>query len=688
MSEPILLEIGVEEIPHKVLTPTLRQLEEKVPLKLSEAGIEFSKVSVYGTPRRLALYIEGVGETTLKKNTEKRGPAVQAAFDASGQPTRALLGFLQSSGAKVEDVKRKKIGNGEYVVLESCEGGNPVADVLPGLFAQLIQTLEFPKNMHWGEGSFTFVRPIQWLVLLHGSKALPLTVAGIQSGAVTRGHRILSQGLLEIKHASDYLDVLKKGSVFADPAERKSEIERQIAARAKEVNCRAILDDTLLDTLVNLTEFPQVAVGEYEKEFLELPREVLISEMVEHQKYVPLEDMKGVLTHLFLITANIPSNPTIVGGNARVIRSRFSDGKFFFDEDRKKKLEDYLPRLSTVLYAKGLGTMMDKVERIQQITVAIAHQIGYGDAVANALRAAYLCKADLTSNMVNEFPELQGIIGGYYAAHSGENKEVATSVREHYAPRFSGDELPSLKEGILVSLADRLDNLFAMYSRGNFVTGSKDPFALRRQTLGVIRILIEKKIHLDLAQLFKKVMPLYAAFLTMPEAEFSSKILEFITSRIKTVFKEYGFAHDEIDAAITRDVSDIYDAYLRVTAIHEARSKESFIHLAVAFKRVKNILKDQKVGEFSKDILKEEAEKALASGFENWKEKFTLALEGKKYGECVAILSEFRPLVDRFFEEVMVMDKDAAVKNNRLALLSGIDRLFSNLLDFDRIVTE
>jgi glycyl-tRNA synthetase beta chain len=688
MSESVLFEVGVEEIPHGILTATLEQWKEKSIEKLSRAGIAYSKLSVSGTPRRLALELENVLEKTEEKMIEKKGPAVKAAFDKEGKPTNALNGFLSSNKLSIKDVQKKSISGNEYVFVYTKEGGKETVSVLPGVFEEILHSLSFPKTMKWGTGEISFVRPIRWMVSLYGNEQIPFHYGSLSSGNLSYGHRILHSGAFSIHNPSDYSYLLKEKNVIVDPFERRRMILDMVEKTAKRLSAKAIMDEKLLDQLTCLTEYPNAAVGEFEEEFLKLPKEVLISEMVEHQKYVPLEGEAGNLINRFIIITNTPPSIMVIKGNERVIRARFADGKFFFDEDRKKKLEDHLPVLSNALYAKGLGSMLEKVERIKKITALIADIISYQDVLKRALRSAHLAKADLATQMVCEFPELQGIIGYYYALHSFEEINVAISVKEHYLPKFSGDQLPSLKEGVLVSLSDRFDNLFALYAKGNYVTGSKDPFALRRQTLGIIRILIEKKIHLDLKKLFDKIVPLYREFISTSEEEFESKVMDFMTTRIKTVLKETDFSYDEIEAGITSLVYDIYDSYLRIKVIHEARKSENFINLAVAFKRIKNIIKGQKIAKLSEKELKEKAEKDLYEIYNKNEKAFLQALEKMDYALCVSILTSFRPFVDQFFDDVMVMDKDEAVKNNRIALLSLIDGLFMKFIDFEKIIVE
>lgn len=695
MNPNALLEIGVEEIPHEVLTAALDQLSGLTAEKMTALGIPPAAVTVAGTPRRLAVVLTGLAEMTPEKTVEKKGPAWKSAFDANGKPTRALEGFLASAKASVTDIVKKDVSGNEYVFLYKKDGGRRVSDILPDLWKDVIDALSFPKTMRWGTSKTQFVRPIRWILALAGNRTLPFSYGELTAGNVSLGHRLRSPGSFPVPDASAYLKTLEEHFVMADPAARRERIRSLVEEAAKAQKAKALLTNGLLDTLVNLTEYPEIAVGSYPAEFLDLPKEVLISEMVEHQKYVPLEDSSGKLARTFLVITNMPPSPQITAGNERVIRARFADGKFFYDEDRKRKLSDRLPELASVLFARDLGSLLDKTERIAanvRDLAALSQTDGNGLDFPNhadtAVSAARLCKADLVTGMVREFTELQGVIGYYYAKSSGEKEEVAAAVREHYWPRFSGDRLPSAEEGILVSLADRFDNLFALYARGHTVTGSKDPYALRRQTLGIIRILIEKKIRLEISSLFDTILPRYKGFLAVTAEDFRTRIMDFVTTRVKTVLKEYGFSYDEIDAGIQSSVSDIYDAYLRIQAIHEARSSDQFLKLSAAFKRVKNILQGQKAGTVSDSLLKLPAERDLNRACSENRQAFLTALEKRDYSRCVAILTSFKPVVDRFFDDVLVMDPDPALRNNRIALLAGVDTLFADFIDFEKLVTE
>ncbi|MEJ5283972.1 MAG: glycine--tRNA ligase subunit beta [Brevinematales bacterium] len=684
MGKTLLIEIGVEEIPHGILTKTIEELKNKAKENLDSYGFEFSDFSVLATPRRLTLLINNLAEKTKEKVIEKKGPSLKAAFDENGNPTKALSGFLASNKAELKDI----IKDNNYVYLKTKEGGTEINKILTEFVEKTIFSIDFPKTMRWGNGEISFVRPIKWISSIYGNNLVNVNIKNIPNVLYSFGHRILSPSKVELKSAEKYKETLKNTYVIVDQEERKSLILDGVNKKAESLQAKPILNEQLLDYLINLTEFPVVAIGEFEKEFLSLPEEVLISEMIEHQKYIPLEGKDGKLLNKFLIVLNTFETPEIIKGNERVIRARFSDGKFFFDEDRKIKLIDYLPRLKDVLFIKGLGSMYDKVERIKALTIKIIEKFGWQDEKEDATRVATLAKCDLVTNMVYEFPELQGVIGYYYALHSGENEKVATSVMEHYKPKFSGDKLPTYKSGLVVSLADRFDNLFALYSIGNYVSGSKDPYALRRQTLGIIRILIENKLHFNIEELLNESFELYKSYIKTSKEEFIEKVIDFITVRTKTVLKEYGFETDEIEAGLTSGISDIYDAFLRIKAINSLRKREDFINLATTFKRIKNIIKNQKITALNETLLKEDAEKKLFEFYRSKEKELIENLQQKNYEKFALTLATFRNVVDEFFDKVLVMDKDEKIKNNRIALLSTIDTLFSKLIDFEKIVIE
>jgi len=684
----LVFEIGVEEVPHEILTDTLQQLQQIATTLFGEAGIETKNIRAIGTPRRLVLVAEEVAPTTRVWVVEKKGPALKAAYDA-GKPTKALEGFLRANAITEKDLIQKEVGGEVYLFYEKKEGGEPVATVLSQVLPKVISQIRFPKAMRWSTYTMSFVRPLRWLLALLGEDVISLEWGHLKSSKTTYGHRILAGPQpLVVASAEEYEKTLRKNFVVVDPSDRLTIIKKEIETATKALNAKAIVDDGLLETLVNLTEYPEMAVGSFEEDFLKLPKEVLISEMIEHQKFIPLQNQDGNLLNCFLIVTNTHPNETIVAGNERVIRARFNDGKFFFDEDRKRSLESRLEDLAQVSFARNLGSMKDKTERLEKLVAILAHHLNMERNLPQAQLTARLCKTDLVTHMVYEFPELQGIIGYYYALHDGLPINVAISIKEHYWPKFSGDALPSLEEGILVSLADRFDNLFALYAQGYEVTGSRDPLALRRQTLGVIRILIEKKLHFSLPALYREVLPLYKRYLALDEKEYEKRIFDFITTRVKTVFREYGFAHDEIEAGIAMAVEDIYDAFCRVNAIHVAREGENFLHLAVAFRRVKNIIRGLSKLSLSPALFSEVAEKALYEMYTTSLPDYEKALASRDYGMAIGILTSFRPVVDKFFNEVLVMDPDEKKKNNRVALLQLLDGMFMRLVDMEKIVVE
>ncbi|MCX7881764.1 MAG: glycine--tRNA ligase subunit beta [Brevinematales bacterium] len=685
----LVFEIGVEEIPHEILLDTFMQLHTEAHRLFEENGVVVKDIKATGTPRRLVLIAEGMESRTTTRKVEKKGPALKAAYDEQGKPTKALEGFLRANGITEKDILRREVAGAIYLFYEKEEGGQPVEEVLSRLLPKLISSLRFPKAMRWSTYEMSFVRPVRWLCALLDDKVIPVTWGHLKAENTSYGHRILSgRDPLIIPSAQDYENTLQKHFVIVDHTARRQIIQREIEAATKTLGAEAVCDDTLLDTLVSLTEYPEMAVGSFEEDFLKLPKEVLISEMIEHQKFIPLQTKDKNLLNRFLIVTNTHPNETIVAGNERVIRARFNDGKFFFDEDRKRSLESRLEDLAQVSFAKNLGSLRDKTERLQKLTEILAAYLGMHKDIPLATLTAKLCKTDLVTHMVYEFPELQGIVGYYYALHDGLPINVAISIKEHYWPKFSGDSLPSLNEGIIVSLADRFDNLFALYAQGYEVTGSRDPLALRRQTLGILRILIEKQLHLPLRDLYREVSHLYTPYLALEIQEYERRIFDFITTRVKTVFREYGFAHDEIEAGIAMAVEDIYDVFCRVSAIHTARQGENFQNLAIAFRRIKNIIKGIEMLPLDTDTLEEPAEKALYDTYTKSLPDYEKALQERDYGLAIGILTSFRPVVDRFFDEILVMDPNEQKKKNRIALLQHVDRMFMHLVDMEKIVIE
>ncbi|URA09602.1 glycine--tRNA ligase subunit beta [Thermospira aquatica] len=685
----LVFEIGLEEVPHEILFDCFTQLQTEGNKLFQESGIIAEKIEATGTPRRLVLIAEGVQPVTLTRVVEKKGPALKAAYDADGKPTKALEGFLRANGITEKEVTQKEINGGLYIFYEKKEGGEPVVQVLKRILPNLVSSLKFPKAMRWATYEMTFVRPVRWLCALLDKEVIPVKWGHLEAGNKSYGHRTLF-GLeaFEISSAQTYEEELQKHFVIVHHQNRREIISKEIEAASQTLGVQAVCDETLLDTLVSLTEYPEMAVGSFEEEFLKLPKEVLISEMIEHQKFIPLQKSDKTLVNRFLIVTNTHPNETIVAGNERVIRARFNDGKFFFDEDRKRSLESRLEELARVAFARNLGSLKDKTERLEKIVGILARYLGMEKDLPLAQMTARLCKTDLVTHMVYEFPELQGIVGYYYALHDGLPINVAISIKEHYWPKFSGDSLPSLPEGILVSLADRFDNLFALYAQGYEVTGSRDPLALRRQTLGIIRILIEKKLHLPLREVYREVFALYQPYLTLEVQEYENRVFDFITTRVKTVFREYGFAHDEIEAGIAMAVEDIYDVFCRVSAIHTARQGENFQNLAIAFRRVKNILKGFEILPLASDKLQEPAEKALYEMYQKSLPDYEKALSARDYGLAIGILTSFRPVVDAFFDQVLVMDQDENKKNARVALLQHVDAMFMKLVDMEKIVIE
>ncbi len=715
--EKLLFEIGTEEIPAKFMPGILTQLKELVAKKMEELRIPFSEIKVYGTPRRMTFIVAGIPETQETSEVEAKGPALNIAY-VNGEPSKAAIGFARGQGVDVKDLEVR----GEYVYAVKKLEGQPIENLLPGLLEEIIHSLTFPKTMRWGSHEFRFVRPIRWMVALFGDKLVPVEITGVKSGKYSRGHRYLThsikdaaaekrlitatlekvgnkvhslaagmKGSIEIPSANDYEKVLGDNFVLVDQDARREIIKNQIMELAKSENGIAEIDDDLLEEVIYLVEYPTALCGNFEEKFLSLPKEAIITPMKEHQRYFPVLDDKGNLLNKFITGCNGGSEhiDTIAHGNERVLRARLSDAEFFFNEDRKVKLEDRLEKLKTVVFQEGLGNIYDKSERL----VGIVEMLQYGlnlkldkDALK---RAALLSKTDLVTGMVCEFTELQGTMGREYALLDGEKPEVAEGIYEHYLPRFAGDELPKGHIGRLVGVADKLDNIVATFSRGLAPTGSQDPYALRRQALGIIHILIDGKYHLSMMKLLGGVMSL----LKVPNEKIKEvlfPVMDFFKLRLRNLLLEQGIRYDVIDAVYAEEKNDdIYDLYLRIIALNEFVSNNKDAEVIIqAATRVNNLCKkNEKEIPVNENLFKEVAEKELYKVVLEIDKEIIPATVKYNYEEVLKISGKLVEPVNKFFEEVMVMDNDEQIKDNRLALLEQVKGITNAVGDFSNIVS-
>lgn len=688
-----LLEIGSEELPATFVPIGMAQLEQKVKQLLANEGLKFDGIKVFGTPRRLSLEVEGLQAARPATSEERRGPALDRAFDVAGNLSPAGEGFFRS--LSIEGVTRQSIENGSFahIAIKDQKGtqylfvtlsipSKSAAEILVEHIPKLVIGLEFPKTMRWGNYDLSFPRPLRWVVSLLDDEVLPLQVGPIRSSNISQGHRQLSPGPVTIPHARQYLNALRDRKVMADVAERRDSILNQIKALDEELNMRVIEKDRVLPQVLHLVEWPTLAQAEFSKDFLKVPSEVLISVMVEHQKYFPVENRNGQLAHTFVITSDTNPTDQIRAGNQKVISARLTDGLFLYREDLKISLDTFADRLKNVLFQKDLGSVYDKVERLLAHSHTLHELLPIG-SLPKLLRAAKLCKADLASNVVGEFPELQGIMGRIYANHQQEDGEVAQAIEEHWMPRGEGGSLPSTGVGTLLSIAEKLDNLLGCFAVGLKPTSSSDPYALRRQVLGIVRILIQGKHRLPLDTVLKECLNHFPEKYRIPSV--LEEVHAFITNRVKTVFLEYGFSKDEIEASLTSGVNDIYDTFCKVKALHEFRDDSHFSLLFEVYKRAKGQLNNEKSDMFSAALLKEPAEIALNTALNNFEGLVRDSLTKRDYMQAYRQVSELQQPLHTLFEQVKILADDESLRRNRLALLNRVFSLFNELLDFSKI---
>ena len=684
MSKTLLLEIGTEEVPAHVMPGILSQLKENAAKTFEELRIEYKNIKTLGTPRRSALLVEGLAERQADLSKENRGPAVNIAFDADGNPTKAAQGFARGQGVKPEELVTKD----GYVYAMVHEKGGQTVDLLGDTLKGLVDGLNFPNNMHWADLDYKFIRPLRWLVALYGQDVIDFEVANVKSGRTSRGHRFLSEGDFEIANAEDYVEACRKASIIVDQNERCEMIRQQIAEVAAANGGQAEVNEDLLEEVLYLVEYPTALCGKFDEKYLALPAEAVITPMRDHQRYFPvLKD--GQLLPLFITIRNGGKEhlETVQHGNERVLRARLEDAQFFFDEDRKKTLEQHGEKLKTVVFQDGLGTIYDKALRLEVLAGYIADAIGANEQdKKDAVRAAKLAKADLVTGMVTEFTELQGVMGREYALLDGETKAVAQAIDEHYMPRFAGDSQPASVAGRIVSLADKIDTIVGTFSRGLIPTGSQDPFALRRQALGIVNMLKEAQYHISLSQLVAKAMELLNIADAGQQAKLQNDVADFMKLRLKNVLADAGIRYDVVDAVFVT-VDDIYGVFLRAQAVNEA-VKQDMEKTIQAFVRTGNIARkaEDVQAAVEADLLAEQVEKDLCKAYEAAASKVEREIEAQDYASAIATLSQLAAPIDAFFDGVMVMDKDEKIKNNRLGLLKLVDNLICQVADFSKIV--
>ena len=681
-TQNFLVEIGTEELPPKALKTLATSFADNVEAELNQAGLTFDKIEWFAAPRRLAVKVLNLATQQPSKEIEKRGPAVSAAFDAEGKPTKAAEGWARGCGITVEQAERIATDKGEWLVYRAKIEGQPTKNLLNDIVANALAKLPIPKPMRWADKTVQFIRPVHTVTMLLGDELIEGEILGVASARTIRGHRFLGEKEFEIQHADQYPQLLReKGSVVADFNERKAEILAKSQAKATALGGVADIEESLLEEVTSLVEYPNVLAAKFEERFLAVPAEALVYTMKGDQKYFPIYDKEGKLLPHFIFVSNInPEDPTaIIEGNEKVVRPRLTDAEFFFKTDLKQKLVDRLPRLETVLFQQQLGTLKDKTDRIEQLAGEIAKQIGADEAKAK--RAGLLSKCDLMTNMVFEFTDTQGVMGMHYARHDGEDEEVAVALNEQYMPRFAGDELPKSLVASAVALADKFDTLTGIFGIGQAPKGSADPFALRRAALGALRIIVEKNLPLDLEDLVKKSTALFGDKLTNQNVV--TDVVDFMLGRFRAWYQDEGIAVDVIQAVLARRPTRPADFDARVRAVSHFRTLDSAEALAAANKRVSNILAkaDAAIGEINLTACVEPAEKALAEAVLALRTEVQPLIAKGDYTAVLDKLANLRAPVDNFFDNVMVNAEDPVLRQNRLAILNTLQGLFLQVAD-------
>ncbi|ACE83324.1 glycine--tRNA ligase subunit beta [Cellvibrio japonicus] len=688
MSADFLVELGTEELPPKNLKNLMNAFAESIQADLTALELSFTSVKAYAAPRRLALLVENLASESPSKELVVWGPPAAIAFDKEGQPTKAALAFAEKNGIAASALKAESDGKVEKLVARLAQDGQKTVELLEKVVGDALAKLPIAKRMKWGSKREEFVRPVHWLVMLFGSDVVSASVLGLTAGRTTRGHRFHYNQPIELANASDYASVLKNtGYVVADFAERSAIIKDQVEAEAKNIGGVAVIDPALLDEVTALVEWPVALTGQFEERFLAVPAEALIASMKEHQKYFHVVDANGKLKNYFITVANLQSkDPTqIIDGNERVIRPRLSDAAFFFETDKKTTLASLRERLKTIVFQAQLGTIYQKTERVAKLAQFIAGKLKADEA--SAVRAAELCKSDLVTNMVGEFDDMQGIAGFYYALNDGENAEVAAAMNEQYMPRFAGDQLPATATGAIIALADRLDTISGIFGIGQQPSGSKDPFALRRASIAVLRLLVEKNLALDLRELLTFAKAQHNN-LTVGE-ELVDQVLGYMLDRFRAMFEDAQIPAEVFQAVNAKQLSQPLDINQRVLAVNEFSKLPQAQALAAANKRVSNILAKQNAdvsAAVNPALLQEEAEKNLAQAVGAKAAVVAPLFASREYTQALAALADLQPVVDAFFDNVMVMADDPALQQNRLALLQQLRGLFLEVADISYLV--
>ena len=691
----VILEIGTEEIPAQYMENTLKDLNRLVQKHLEDARINYKEIKVYGTPRRLILFIFHINEKQEDIFQKIKGPAHSIAYNKDSLPQKPALMFAQSQEVNVEDLIVEDTEKGQYVFALKSKIGQPTVDILSQIFPKIIKSMQFPKSMRWEEKSLRFIRPIRWILALYGKEIIRFNLDGLNSENITYGHRLLAPKKIKISSTQEYFKKIEKNYVIIDPQIRENIIRTDVKRIIKEIHGEEIINEKLLKELVYLVEYPNAILGEYDKKYLKLPKDVLTIVMEKHQKYFPVFKNKDELLPLFIVIINNSKEyaSKIKEGNENVLRARLEDAKFFYQEDQKTPLEKKVDKLKNVIFQENLGNLFDKTKRLELLCGYIADVLQIEQKEKkDLLRSANLCKADLVTEMVKEFPELQGIMGKEYAVLSNERKEVAEAIFGHYLPRFSEDILPRTKNGMTLAISDKVDNIVGCFLSGLTPTGSQDPYGLRRQTRGKIAIILKHNLKISLKDIIQKSLSLYtvsvSSELKIDKNEIVSQILNFIKQRVKNIFLEDGISYDVIDAVLAADNNgDIVDIKHRIEAIEEFYHQPIFGKIITSSSRVLNLSKNSEKTEINKLLLREKAELNLYHNYEDIYPRIKKFICNKEYKKALKLLGDLCEPVDEFFDQVLVMDKDKDIRKNRVALIKKIGILFNQVADLSKIVS-
>lgn len=692
MNKKYLLEIGVEEIPARLVGDALEQLKTNTKNLLKDERINFDTINVYSTPRRLTLIIEGLIDKQEELKEIVRGPSKKIAFEEAGNPSRALLGFMRGQGVDLGAIYVEDYNGEEYVYANLIKRGRSIEEILSENLASLIKSITFPKSMKWGGKNIRFARPIRWIVSLLDDKIIPFQLEGIPVSNITKGHRFLGSSKIVINHVDNYTQLLRDNFVILDQEERKEIIKYGSERLAKEKGGNLQQDDQLLDEVANIVEYPTPIIGRIKEEHLSLPKDVIITPMKEHLRFFPvLDDKKRLLPYFITVrNGNEDHIETVIKGNEKVLGARLEDARFFYEDDMKEKLESYVDDLNNIVFQEKLGSLYDKTKRIQNLGSKIGSYLEVGEETEkNIDRAAYLSKADLTTKMVNEFAELQGKIGMEYALSSGENEIVSLAILEQYLPKFSGDELPTTTAGLVLSIADKIDTISGLFAIGIHPTGSQDPFGLRRQALGVINIILDKKLYLSINDMINSSLYIYVDVngLTFDYNKVKEEIIEFFNGRIRNMFMDMGIRYDIVDAVIGANSDDIYDMKIRANKLNEWLKRDGLTEILGGFNRVANLASKAISDEVQRDLLTAD-ELELYEAYNNIESKIKTAINKREYDKALDYLMELTDPIDNFFDKVMVMVEDEAIKNNRLGLLKRIYDGMMQICDLSKIVNK